>query len=180
MLKRIAVLVVLVLTIGLTSCSAGLTGGLKGYIDTADGYQFLYPLGWVPVKVTNGPDVVLRDLINETENVSVIINPVTNNQTLSDLGSPEEVGYQLQKNAIAPTGSGRIAELVDAQAREAGDKTYYILEYEVKIGDQKRHDVASVIVNRGKLYTLNASTTDERWGKVKDTFFQVARSFSVS
>jgi photosystem II oxygen-evolving enhancer protein 2 len=153
--------------------------GLKSYVDSIDGYKFLYPNGWLPVKVTDGPDVVLHDIIERTENVSVVINPVPEGKTLVDLGTPGEVGYQLQKKAIAPPGSGRQAELVNAEARESGDKTYYLLEYNVKLPNQERHNIASVAVNRGKLYTLNASTTEKRWGKLKDMFEIVAKSFSV-
>lgn len=177
MLKIIAVLL-LVLSLGLHGCATDV-GGLKSYADSIDGYKFLYPNGWLPVKVTDGPDVVLHDIIERTENVSVVINPVPEGKTLTELGTPGEVGYQLQKNAIAPPGSGREAQLVNAQARESGDKTYYLLEYNVKLPNQERHNLASVVVSRGKLYTLNASTTEKRWGKVKDLFELVAKSFSV-
>lgn len=179
MLKTIAVVLLLVLSLGMHGCSIGVSG-LKSYIDSTDGYEFLYPTGWLPVQVTNGPDVVLHDMIERTENVSVVISSVPEGKTLADLGTPGEVGYQLQKNAIAPPDSGREAELVNAEARESGDKTYYILEYSVKLPNQKRHNIASVAVSRGKLYTLNASTTEQRWAKLQKLFEQVAKSFSVA
>jgi|SRR4028118_613352 photosystem II oxygen-evolving enhancer protein 2 len=178
MLKRIAVLLLLVFSLGLHGCVSGVSG-LKGYVDSTDGYEFLYPNGWLPVQVTNGPDVVFHDLIERTENISVVISPVPEGKTLTDLGTPGEVGYQLQKKAIAPPDSGREAELVNAEARESGDKTYYILEYSVKLPNQIRHNIASVAVSRGKLYTLNASTTEKRWTKLQNLFEQVAKSFSV-
>jgi photosystem II oxygen-evolving enhancer protein 2 len=118
-------------------------------------------------------------MIERNENVSVVISSVPEGKTLADLGTPGEVGYQLQKNAIAPRDSGRKAELVNAEARESGDKSYYILEYSVKLPDQQRHNIASVAVSRGKLYTLNASTTEKRWTKLQKVFEQVAKSFSV-
>ncbi|HAA27888.1 MAG TPA: photosystem II oxygen evolving complex protein PsbP [Cyanobacteria bacterium UBA8553] len=177
MLKIIAALL-LILSLGLHGCAAGVSG-LKSYVDSIDGYEFLYPNGWLPVNVTDGPDVVLHDIIERTENVSVVINPVPEGKTLAELGTPGEVGYQLQKNAIAPPGSGRKAELVNAEARESGEKTYYLLEYNVKLPNQERHNIASVAVSRGKIYTLNASTTEKRWGKLKDTFELVAKSFTV-
>jgi photosystem II oxygen-evolving enhancer protein 2 len=178
MLKTIAVVLLLVLSLGLHGCNVGVTG-LKSYVDSIDGYEFLYPNGWLPVKVTDGPDVVFHDLIERSENVSVVVNPVPDGKTLAELGTPGEVGYQLQKNAIAPPDSGRKAELVNAEARESGDKTYYLLEYDVKLPNQKRHNIASVAVSRGKLYTFNASTTEARWNKMHDIFEQVAKSFSV-
>lgn len=178
MLKRIVALVLVALTVTLSSCASA-TGGLKSYIDTSDGYQFLYPNGWIPVQVSNGPDVVFHDLIEETENVSVVISEVKSDKTLPELGSPGEVGYKLSKSAIAPPGSGREAELVNAEAREGGGKTYYLLEYAVKLPNQERHNLASVVISHGKLYTFNASTTEKRWQKVKNQFQQVVDSFQV-
>ncbi len=179
MLKRIAAMLLVIISFSLTSC-VSTANGLKSYIDTADGYQFLYPNGWVPVTISgNGPDVVFRDLIEQTENVSVVISPVTGNKTLADLGSPTEVGYTLSKTAIAPVGSGREAELVNAESRNTGDKNYYVLEYAVKLPNQLRHNLASVAISRGKLFTFNISATEERWLKVKDLFEKATKSFSV-
>jgi photosystem II oxygen-evolving enhancer protein 2 len=178
MLKAIAALLLLVLSLGLNGCTTAVSG-LKSYVDSIDGYEFLYPNGWVPVQVTNGPDIVFRDLVERTENVSVVVSSVPQGKTLADLGTPGEVGYQLQKNAIAPPDSGRTAELVNAEARESGDKTYYLLEYNVKLPNQERHNLASVGVSRGKIYTFNASTTEKRWEKVHNQLEQVVKSFSV-
>jgi photosystem II oxygen-evolving enhancer protein 2 len=179
MLKRIAAVLLVVLSLSLTGCISGVSG-LKSYIDTTKGYQFLYPNGWLQVEVSNGPDVVFHDLIEQTENASVVINPVPDGKTLADLGTPGEVGYKLSKNAIAPPESGRQAELVNAEAREAGDKTYYLLEYAVKLpNQQERHNLASVAISRGKLFTFNISTTEKRWQKVQNQLQTVVSSFSV-
>jgi photosystem II oxygen-evolving enhancer protein 2 len=179
MLKRIAAVLLVVLSLSLTGCISGVSG-LKSYIDTTKGYQFLYPNGWLQVEVSNGPDVVFHDLIEQTENASVVINPVPDGKTLADLGTPGEVGYKLSKNAIAPPESGRQAELVNAEAREAGDKTYYLLEYAVKLpNQQERHNLASVAISRGKLFTFNISTTEKRWQKVQNHLQTVVSSFSV-
>lgn len=178
MLKRIAAILLVVLSFSLAGCVSP-TSGLNSYVDSTKGYQFLYPNGWIPVKVSNGPDVVFHDLIEPTENLSLIISPVPEGKTLADLGTPSEVGYKLSKSAIAPPESGREAELVSAEMRESGDKTYYVLEYAVKLPDQERHNLASVAVSRGKLFTFNTSTTEKRWQKVHDRFQLVVNSFSV-
>lgn len=178
MLKRILAVLLIVCSLGLQGCVNSITG-FQSYIDTADGYQFLYPNGWLQVAVADGPDVVFHDLIEQTENVSVVINPVSSGKTLKELGDPGEVGYKLGKSAIAPAGSGREAELVNAEAREVGDKLYYLLEYAVKIGDRERHNLASVAVSRGKLYTFNASTPEQRWDKMKQSLTTAVQSFSV-
>ncbi|HEY9695774.1 MAG TPA: photosystem II reaction center PsbP [Trichocoleus sp.] len=178
MLKRVAAVLLIVISLSLQSCALATTG-LKAYVNTYKGYEFLYPNGWVSAKVSNGPDVVFHDLIEDTENVSVIISDVADNKTLEDLGSPTEVGYRLSKSAIAPPDSGRTAELVNAETRQDGDKTYYLLEYAVQLPNQLRHNLASVIVRRGQLFTFNISTTEKRWEKVQDRFRHVATSFSV-
>ncbi|MDJ0554589.1 MAG: photosystem II reaction center PsbP [Microcoleaceae cyanobacterium MO_207.B10] len=179
MFKKIATIFLVTISLILTSC-VSVGGGLQSFVDTTDGYEFLYPNGWLEVKVSDGPDVVLHDLIEATENVSVVISPVVEEKTLSDLGTPTEVGYKLSKNAIAPTDSGREAELVNAEAREYKGKEYYELEYAVKFADgRERHNLASVAVSRGKLFTMNLSTTQARWQKTHDKFQQVVNSFSV-
>jgi photosystem II oxygen-evolving enhancer protein 2 len=153
---------------------------LQGYIDSGDGYKFLYPNGWVAVKTTKGADIIFHDLIESSENVSVVISQVDKDKKLSDLGTASDVGYKLGKNAIAPPGSGREADLISAETHEAKGKTYYILEYDVKLPNSHRHNIASVVVSRGKLFTFNASTTDRRWPKMKKVFTEVIDSFSVA
>jgi len=178
MLKPFAVACLILLSLMLHGCvSSG--SGLQAYIDSTDGYEFLYPNGWVPIRVANGPDVVFRDLIEATENVSVVVSSVDRDKTLSDLGGPSEVGQRLAKKVIAPPNSGREAELVSAVSRQLGPKTYYNLEYAIKLGDQERHNLSSVAVSRGKLYTLSVSAPEQRWSRVRSSFEQVANSFSV-
>lgn len=96
------------------------------------------------------------------------------------MGTPGEVGYKLGKNAIAPPDSGREAELVSAGKLEHSGKTYYLLEYAVKLpNQQQRHNLASVAVSRGKLFTFNASTTEQRWQKAHQMLEGAAKSFTV-
>ena len=179
MLKRFVLVLLMVISLSLQACAIGATG-FKSFVDATDGYQFLYPNGWLEISVSEGPDVVFHDIIEQTENVSVVINPVSGEKNLSELGSPGEVGYRLSKSAIAPPGSGRQAELVNAEAREVDGKEYYLLEYAVKLSDnQERHNLASVAISRGKLYTFNASTPEYRWEKMKTKLEQTVKSFSV-
>lgn len=180
MLKRIVISVILILSLSLSGCAAiSPASGLKSYVNTASGYEFLYPNGWLPVKVPQGVDVAFRDLIEETESVSVVISPVTDEKSLADLGTPGEVGYRLGKNVIAPPGSNREVELVSADRRDVDNKVYYILEYLITLPGQKRHSLASAVISRGRVYTLNASTTEARWPKVANTFKKMVNSFSA-
>jgi photosystem II oxygen-evolving enhancer protein 2 len=181
MWKKVSVSLIVALAIILQINVAPVrAAGLQGYIDTTDSYKFLYPNGWVAVKTTKGADIIFHDLIESSENVSVVISQVDKSKKLSDLGTASDVGYKLGKNAIAPPGSGREAELISAETHEAKGKTYYILEYDVKLPTGHRHNIASVVVSRGKLFTFNASTTDRRWEKMKKVFGEVINSFSVA
>ncbi|GAX38369.1 photosystem II reaction center PsbP [Nodularia sp. NIES-3585] len=180
MWKRIVFILLLVFSLTLTNPGVASAAGFKSFVDSYDGYEFLYPNGWVQVKVADGPDVVFHDLIEISENVSVVISPVPDNKSLTELGTPTEVGYKLAKAALAPPDSGRSAELVNAFERESQGKTYYILEYEVKLPNREdRHNVTSVAVSRGKLYTFNASIPERRWQRVQGLMEDVVNSFSV-
>ena len=178
MLKRFAAIFVIVLALGLQSCSSGVS--LQAYNDSYEGYEFKYPTGWVPAEVADGPDTVFHDIINNDENVSVVVSPVSGGKTLPDLGTPTEVGYTLSKSITSLAPDDRNVELVNAQSFEAGEKLYYILEYVANLpSGRTRHDLASVIIRRGQLYTFNASLPESRWDELKDTMKQSVASFSV-
>ena len=173
----------IVLSLVVCSCSTGVSG-LQSYVNTSKGYEFLYPNGWIPVNLGTSArktvDVVFRDLVERTENLSVIINEVPDDKTLEDLGSPSEVGYRLLKVINNTPDSEREAEFIRAEARESQDKKYYLLEYEENLPEQgERHNIASVAVSRGKIFTFNLSTPQKRWDTVKDSFEIAAKSFTV-
>jgi len=180
MLKRIAILFGIVLTLGLQGCLSFGTG-LQSYTDSYAGYEFLYPNGWVEVDVSGSgaANVVFHDIIHETENVSVVTSEVPEGITLEDLGSPTDVGYKLSKSINALAAGDRDVTLVNAQTIDRGDKTYYILEYSADLPAGPRHNLASAIVRRGKLFTFNASTREDRWDKVKALLQQSVASFKV-
>lgn len=179
MLRRWIVTVLVAVGLMMQGCTS-VTAALDRYVDSTEGYEFLYLNSWVPVTVKDGPQLVLHDLIERTENVSVIISPVPDGKTLEDLGTPSEVGYKLWKNALQPNPVGRRAELISAESREVNGQTYYLLEFAVDAPDLQRHNLASVAVRRGKLYTFNLSTTGRRWAQAEKTFRTIVESFSVS
>jgi photosystem II oxygen-evolving enhancer protein 2 len=171
-------LVALLLGVLVTSCSAA-AAGLNSYQSPDGRYAFLYPTGWTRVQVSGGPQVVFHDLINSDETLSLVISQVDADDDLSTLGSAVAVGERLRRSTIAPEGSGREATLVEAREREEAGRTFYDLEYSVHLADRDRHELATVVVDRGRLYTFAASTNEVRWGKVKGLFDQVIRSFTL-
>jgi photosystem II oxygen-evolving enhancer protein 2 len=184
MFKSFLAGLLIVISLVVSSCGTGVSG-LQSYVNTSKGYEFLYPNGWIPVNLGTSArktvDVVFRDLVERTENLSVIINEVPEGKTLEDLGSPTEVGYRLLKaiNKI-PDAAAREAEFIRAEARANKDKKYYLFEYEENLPEQgERHNIASVAVSRGKIFTFNLSTPQRRWDNVKDSFEVAAKSFTV-
>ncbi len=173
-----SVLTGLLLTLVLVGCSAA-AAGLNSFQSPDGRYAFLYPTGWTRVQVSNGPQVVFHDLINSDETLSLVVSEVTPERDLSQLGSAVEVGETLRRSVISPEGSGRDAELVEAREREQGGRTYFDLEYRVHLADRDRHELATVVVDRGRLYTFAASTNEARWNKVKDLFAVVIGSFTL-
>ncbi|MEM7796460.1 MAG: photosystem II reaction center PsbP [Cyanobacteria bacterium P01_C01_bin.118] len=181
MLKRLAALMIMLATmVGLQACSSSAPVSLLDYINTYQGYQFSYPTGWLEVKVSGGPDVVFHDIINVTENVSVVVSPVAEGKDLEELGGPSEVGYKLSKSITEMAGGDRDVELLNAQNIETAEgKTYYILEYLSTTPEGQRHNIASAIVRRGQLFTMNASVPEARWKRLKNILTQSVASFSV-
>ena len=166
------------LAVVLVGCSAA-AAGLNSFQSPDGRYAFLYPTGWTRVQVSEGPQVVFHDLINSDETLSLVISEVNPTNDLEKLGSAVAVGEQLRRTVIAPEGSGRQAELVEASERQEGPRTFYDLEYAVHLEDRDRHELATVVLDRGRLYTFAASTNEIRWAKVKDMFHQVVTSFTL-
>jgi len=171
-------LVALLGAVLLAGCSAA-AAGLNSFQSPDGRYAFLYPTGWTRVQVSGGPQVVFHDLINSDETLSLVISQVDADDDLNQLGSAVAVGERLRRSAIAPEGSGRDATLIEAREREEAGHTFYDLEYSVHLSDRDRHELATVVVDRGRLYTLAASTNEVRWPKVKGLFDQVIRSFTL-
>ena len=171
-------LLALGLVLVLVSCSAA-AAGLNSFQSPDGRYAFLYPTGWTRVQVTEGPQVVFHDLINADETLSLVVSDVNETNDLENLGSAVAVGEKLRRVVIAPEGSGREAELVEAREREDGGRTFYDLEYAVHLPDRDRHELATVVVDRGRLYTFAASTNELRWPKVQGLFHQVITSFTL-
>ena len=151
---------------------------LEAYQSPDGRYAFLYPTGWTRVKVDGGPEIIYHDLINSNETLSLVISDVNKEVQLEQLGSPSEVGQTLIDKVIAPEGSGREVKLINANKREASNHIFYDLEYKLNLNEQARHELATVVIDRGTLYTFAVGTNEERWNKVDGMFSNVIESFN--
>ena len=164
--------IALVLTLG--ACSTGGASGLEPFKSQDGRYGFLFPTGWTRVAVDNGPEVVYHDLINSDETLSLVISKLENEVDLDDLGGAGAVVERLfgKKSINNPI------QLIEASEREVNDHIFYDLEYSVTSNENSRHEIATVVVDRGYLFTLAASTNEQRWSKMEDTFKRVVSSFT--
>ena len=168
----------IILCFTLSACSGGINAGLEAYQSPDGRYAFLYPTGWTRVKVDGGPEIIYHDLINSNETLSLVVSNVNKEVDLEQLGSPIEVGQTLIDKVIAPEGSGRSVKLVNAIKREASNHIFYDLEYELNLNEQDRHELATVVIERGTLYTFAVGTNEERWNKVDGMFTNIIESFN--
>ena len=162
----------------LSACGGGLSAGLEAYQSPDGRYGFFYPTGWTRVKVDGGPEIIYHDLINSNETLSLVISDVNKDVELDQLGTPYEVGQTLIDKVIAPEGSGRSVKLINANQREDEKHVFYDLEYELNLNEQDRHELATVVIDRGSLYTFAVGTNEERWNKVEKMFKNVIESFN--
>ena len=164
--------IALVLTLG--ACSTGGASGLEPFKSQNGRYGFLFPTGWTRVAVDNGPEVVYHDLINSDETLSLVISKVENEVDLDDLGGADAVGERL----FGQSDSKNPIQLIEANEREVADHKFYDFEYAVNLEDKSRHEFATVAIDRGYLYTLAASSGEQRWSKMRDLYKRVVTSFT--
>ena len=167
-------LLALALALTLVACSTGGASGLEPFKSQDGRYGFLFPTGWTRVSVDNGPEVVYHDLINSDETLSLVISKLENEVDLDDLGGADAVGERLfgEKDSKNPI------KLIAAEEREVDDHKFYDLEYAVNLEERSRHEFATVVVDRGYLYTLAASSSEQRWSKMQDIYKRVISSFT--
>ncbi|MFN3927902.1 MAG: photosystem II reaction center PsbP [Pseudanabaenaceae cyanobacterium] len=180
MFKRFALILIVLCTVVLNGCVSP-SSGLVLYRDVKDGYRFLYPNGWQEAKINkeNGLDILFHDIIEPSENVSVVIGKLQSVKDLHELGSASDVGLRVLRRIIAPNFSEQ-AELLSANERDVDGRAYYTFEYLIPLrGGEVRHTLVTVTSNKDNLYTLSASARASRWARVKQLFQQVADSFVV-
>tara|TARA_Y100001968_G_scaffold208619_1_gene191723 strand:- start:128 stop:637 length:510 start_codon:yes stop_codon:yes gene_type:complete len=164
----------LALALALVACSTGGAAGLEPFKSQDGRYGFLFPTGWTRVAVDNGPEVVYHDLINSDETLSLVISELENDVDLYELGGADAVAERL----FGENDSKNPIQLIKAKEREVDDHIFYDFEYAVNLEAKSRHELATVVVNRGYLYTLAASSSEQRWSKMQDIFKRVVSSFT--
>ncbi|KAF6142682.1 hypothetical protein GIB67_015168 [Kingdonia uniflora] len=114
-------------------------------------------------------------------NISVIVSPVSPDFSIEAFGGPKEVG-----EAVIKTITGRRSDvkamLIKSKIREDRNRNmnYYELEFGVESPSFRRHNVAICCTLDGRLYTLNAQAPESAWTTVKQDFYKIADSFTLT
>ncbi len=175
--SSIRFLILILLVCSLSACNSSVTAGLEAFQSNNGRYGFFYPTGWTRIAVKGGPEVVFHDLINSDETLSLVSSNIDNDIELENIGSPLEVGQKMMEELLAPSGGERQAELIEATSRTIDEHTFYDIEYLIHLQDRDRHEIATVVVDNGSLFTFAAGTNEARWTKVEDLFRRVISSF---
>tara|TARA_Y100001968_G_scaffold109796_1_gene99368 strand:+ start:3336 stop:3899 length:564 start_codon:yes stop_codon:yes gene_type:complete len=176
---RVLLSFLLVLMLG--ACSSGPSAGLEPFQSTDGRYGFLYPTGWTRVSVDNGPAVVFHDLINSDETLSLVVSKIDVDMDveIENLGTPQQVGDRLISQLVDKGDDKRLVELVESEERETPEHIFYDLEYTIKYPNNTRHELATVVIDRGNLYTFAVGTDENRWPRVSNLFKRVVDSFTL-
>ncbi|XP_016473431.1 psbP domain-containing protein 1, chloroplastic [Nicotiana tabacum] len=111
----------------------------REYIDTFDGYSFMYPRNWIQVRGA-GADIFFRDPLVLDENLSVeISSPSSSNyKSVEDLGPPEKAGKGVLRQYLTEFMSTRLgvrreSSVLSTSSRVADDgRLYYQVEVNIK------------------------------------------------
>ena len=137
--------------------------------DGSRGLSLLAPSGWNKFDGEVGAyDLKWQDLVDQTENIKISSTPVKSTTTsISALGDDvQEIGKKLAAK--------RDAKLIKAEERLTDGLLFYVFEFALNDGT---HQLLSLSVNKGKIWSLDANTTEKRWAKRADLYYNVVGSF---
>jgi len=144
-------------------------GLLEKYQDTGGrGWTILAPSGWNKFEGEVGAyDVKWEDLVDPTNNIKLSSTPVKSTTTSIDiLGPVDEVGTNLA--------SKRNAKLIATSERQTEGVLFYTFDFALEDGT---HQLLQLCVNKGKIWSLDANTTEKKFPKRRDFYYNILGSF---
>lgn len=126
------------------------------------------PSGWNKFEGEVGAyDVKWQDLVDATENIKLSSSPVKSTTSSIDaLGEVQEVGKSLAAK--------RNAKLISAEDRLTDGILFYKFDFALSDGT---HQLLQLCVNKGKVWSLDASAKEKRWSKRSELYNNVLGSF---
>jgi len=148
--------------------STRMGGLLEKYQDGGRGWQILAPSGWNKFEGEVGAyDVKWQDLVDPKENIKVSSTPVKSTTTSIDaLGDVQALGESLAAK--------RNAKLISASERLTEGVLFYTFDFAINDGT---HQLLQLCVNKGRIWSLDANTTEKRWAKRQEMYNNVVGSF---
>jgi len=141
-------------------------GMIEPYSDVNKGFKLYKPFGFTQFEGASGDyDIKWQDIIQRDTTVVVSSSPVKSAKDVSALGDLETVGKKFAEK--------RGGELVDSFSRSAAG----FLTYNFEIKGTDFHEIILLSVNNGKLWRLNAVTTNKKWNKWEKMYKNIAESF---
>ncbi|KAA8491803.1 PsbP-like protein 1, chloroplastic [Porphyridium purpureum] len=145
----------------------GIGSLVTAYSDIPKGFSMYRPQGWNEFSATPDMyDIKWQDVIQPTEQITVLTTPVSKGKTTESMGTPQEVGERLAKS--------RKATLIAATERDAENVKVYTIE--LQFGNL--HQLNALSINKSKLYSVTATCGEPRWSKREKLYRGVVDSFS--
>ncbi|GKY95823.1 hypothetical protein MPSEU_000542900 [Mayamaea pseudoterrestris] len=143
-------------------------GLLEPFQDGPRSIRMSTPSGWNKFEGEVGAyDIKWQDLVDPAENIKISSTPVkSTTESIAALGPVQALGESLA--------SKRKAKLVEAKERLTDGVLFY--QFEFAISDNT-HQLLVLCVCKGKLWSLDASSTEKRWPKRAELYNNVAGSF---
>lgn len=144
-------------------------GLLEKFADTQRGLSILAPSGWNKFEGEVGAyDIKWQDLVDQKENVKISSTPVKSTTvSISALGEDvQAIGSNLAAK--------RNAKLMKAEERLTDGILFYVFEFAINDGT---HQLLSLCVSKGKIWSLDANTTEKRWPKREELYNNIIGSF---
>mmetsp|Transcript_14950 Transcript_14950/g.34682 ORF Transcript_14950/g.34682 Transcript_14950/m.34682 type:complete len:257 (+) Transcript_14950:153-923(+) len=143
-------------------------GLLEAFQDGPRSIKMMTPSGWNKFDGEVGAyDLKWQDLVDNTENIKISSTPVKSTTTSIDaLGEVKQVGASLATK--------RKAKLISATERLTDGVLFYKFDFAISDGT---HQLLQLCVCKGKLWSLDANSSEKRWSKRSELYENVLGSF---
>jgi len=143
-------------------------GLLERYQDGIRGIVIMAPSGWNKFEGEAGAyDVKWQDVVSPAENIKISSTPVKSTTTsVNVLGEVKAVGASLAAK--------RKAKLISAEERLTEEVLFYTFEFALP---DNTHQLLQLCVNKGKIWSVDANSSEKRWKTRADLYASSLASF---
>lgn len=143
-------------------------GLLEAYQDGSRSIKMMAPSGWNKFDGEVGAyDTKWQDLVDQKENIKISSSPVKSNSTsVALLGEVQDVGASLAAK--------RNAKLISATERLTDGVLFYKFDFAINDGT---HQLLQICICKGKLWSIDANSSEKRWSKKQELYENVLGSF---